>query len=141
MNAPLLDAAAAAAATQAHDAAEGADASVVLTAVETEPGWRAAAQRCAAVAAQFADSVDREARFPSEAFDALKRECLLSAMVPAAFGGAGLSLADVGAICETLAQGCASTAMVYAMHQIQVACIEAHGSDAAWHRQLLVQLV
>ncbi|MFM0506328.1 acyl-CoA dehydrogenase family protein [Paraburkholderia sp. RL17-373-BIF-A] len=141
MNAPLLDAAAAAAATQAHNAAESADASVVLTAVETEPGWRAAAQRCAAVAAQFADSVDREARFPSEAFDALKRECLLSAMVPAAFGGAGLSLADVGAICETLAQGCASTAMVYAMHQIQVACIEAHGSDAAWHRQLLVQLV
>ena len=141
MSAPLLDAAAAAAATQAPDAVEGADASVVLSAVETEPGWRAAAQRCAAVAAQFADAVDREARFPSEAFDALKRERLLSAMVPAAFGGAGLSLADVGAICETLAQGCASTAMVYAMHQIQVACIEAHGSDAIWHRQLLAQLV
>jgi acyl-CoA dehydrogenase len=141
MNAPLLDAAAAAAPLQAHDAVAGTDASVVLTAVETEPGWRAAAQRCAAVAAQFADSVDREARFPSEAFEALKRECLLSVMVPAEFGGAGLSLADVGAICETLAQGCASTAMVYAMHQIQVACIEAHGSDAVWHRQLLVQLV
>jgi acyl-CoA dehydrogenase len=62
-------------------------------------------------------------------------------MVPAAFGGAGLSLADIGAICETLAQGCASTAMVYAMHQIQVACIEAHGAESAWQRQLLAQLV
>ena len=49
----------------------------------TGDGWRAAAQRCAAVAAQFADAVDREARFPHEAFEALKRERLLSAMVPA----------------------------------------------------------
>jgi acyl-CoA dehydrogenase len=140
MNAPLLDAAASLAPTQVPALDEG-DPPAVLSAVDAEPGWRAAAQRCAAVAAQFADSVDREARFPREAFDALKRERLLSAMVPAAFGGAGLSLADVGAICETLAQGCASTAMVYAMHQIQVACIEAHGSDSAWHRQLLAQLV
>ncbi|SEC57446.1 acyl-CoA dehydrogenase [Burkholderia sp. WP9] len=140
MNAPLLDAAASLAPTQVPALDEG-DPPAVLSAVDAEPGWRAAAQRCAAVAAQFADSVDREARFPREAFDALKRERLLSAMVPAAFGGAGLSLADVGAICETLAQGCASTAMVYGMHQIQVACIEAHGSDSAWHRQLLAQLV
>ncbi|CAE6707585.1 Cyclohex-1-ene-1-carbonyl-CoA dehydrogenase [Paraburkholderia domus] len=140
MTAPLLDTTSAAPLAEA-DAAQPAGAGVALSAVETEPGWRAASQRCAAVAAQFADSVDREARFPHEAFDALKRERLLSAMVPAEFGGTGLSLADVGAICETLAHGCASTAMVYAMHQIQVACIEAHGSESAWHRQLLAQLV
>ncbi|NKJ45295.1 acyl-CoA dehydrogenase [Burkholderia sp. SG-MS1] len=136
MSAPQPDAASAA--TPAHDSAEAA---VTLTTVEAEPGWRAAAHRCAAVAAQFADAVDREARFPREAFDALKREHLLSAMVPTACGGAGLSLADIGAICETLAQGCASTAMVYAMHQIQVACVEAHGGESAWHRRLLAQLV
>lgn len=141
MNAPLLDTAAVGAPPAEAAAGQPAGPGVVLSAVETEPGWRVAAQRCAVVAAHFADSVDREARFPQEAFDALKRERLLSAMVPAAFGGAGLSLADVGAICETLAQGCASTAMVYAMHQIQVACIEAHGSESAWHRQLLAQLV
>jgi acyl-CoA dehydrogenase len=141
MNAPLLDAATAAAPGAAAPAPDSADAAVLLTTVEAEPGWRAAAHRCAVVAAQFADAVDRDARFPSEAFDALKHERLLSAMVPPAFGGAGLSLADVGAICETLAQGCASTAMVYAMHQIQVACIEAHGSESAWQRRLLAQLV
>ncbi|CAB3777289.1 acyl-CoA dehydrogenase family protein [Paraburkholderia fynbosensis] len=136
MSAPQPDAASAA--TPAHDSAEAA---VTLTTVEAEPGWRAAAHRCAAIAAQFADAVDRDARFPSEAFDALKRERLLSAMVPSACGGAGLSLADIGAICETLAQGCASTAMIYAMHQIQVACVEAHGGESAWHRRLLAQLV
>jgi acyl-CoA dehydrogenase len=139
MNAPLM-----------HDAApldepradtSAAAGTAPLAAVEPNAGWRAAAQRAAEVAAQYADAVDREARFPTEAFDALRRERLLSALVPQAFGGAGLPLADVAAICEILAQGCASTAMVYAMHQIQVACIEAHGSDSPWHRALLTQLV
>ena len=141
MNAPLLDTAASAAPRAEAPAHPGEDPAVVLTAIDAEPGWRAAAHRCAAVAAQFADAVDREARFPTEAFDALRRERLLSAMVPIALGGAGLSLADIGAICEMLAQGCASAAMVYAMHQIQVACIEAHGSQSPWHRRLLAQLV
>jgi acyl-CoA dehydrogenase len=118
-----------------------AHAPATLAAVEPEPGWRAAAQRAAGIAAQYADAVDRDARFPTEAFDALRRERLLSAMVPAAFGGAGLTLVEVGAICETLAQACASTAMVYAMHQIQVACIEKHGSSSPWQRMLLGQLV
>ena len=76
MNTPLLDPAASAAATTP----------AALTAIEPEPAWRAAAQRCAAVAAQFADAVDSEARFPAEAFAALRRERLLSAIVPAAYG-------------------------------------------------------
>ncbi|MPW19861.1 acyl-CoA dehydrogenase [Paraburkholderia sp. CNPSo 3157] len=138
MNAPLMQAESAAAsiASEASQAPEGA----ALVAIEPEPAWRAAAQRAAQIAAQHADSVDSEARFPVEAFDVLRRERLLSAMVPARFGGAGLSLADVAAICEILAQGCASTGMIYAMHQIQVACIEEHGSGSAWHRDLLAQL-
>jgi acyl-CoA dehydrogenase len=134
MNAPLMQAAIA-------PAAEAPLPAATLAAVEPESGWRAAAQRCAQIAAQYADPVDRQARFPVEAFDALKRERLLSAMVPARFGGAGLSLADVASICEILAEGCASTAMVYAMHQIQVACIEEHGSDTPWHQNMLTQLV
>jgi acyl-CoA dehydrogenase len=108
---------------------------------EAAPDWRAAAQRVAQIAGRYADQVDREARFPVEAFDALKHERLLSAMVPARFGGAGLPLADIAAICEILAHGCASTAMIYAMHQIQVACIEQHGSAQPWHQHVLTQLV
>ncbi|MFM0286645.1 acyl-CoA dehydrogenase family protein [Paraburkholderia megapolitana] len=139
MNAPLLhgtDSAGASGQTALQAATP-----VALAAVESEPGWRAAAQRVATIAAQHADAVDREARFPVEAFDALRREHLLSAFVPVEAGGAGLSLADIAVICETLGQACASTAMVYAMHQIQVACIEAHGSDSLWQRALLAQLV
>jgi acyl-CoA dehydrogenase len=101
MNAPLMHD------TVAPDGAQDmkASAPALLAAVDTEPGWRAAAQRAAVVAAQYADAVDRDARFPTEAFDALRDEKLLSAMVPAAFGGAGLSLAEIGAICEILAHG------------------------------------
>jgi len=135
MNAPLRQDAI------AESADSPAAATNTLTSVDAEPDWRAAARRAALVAAQHADAVDREARFPHEAFDALRAERLLSAMIPAEYGGAGLSLADIAAICEILAQSCASTAMVYAMHQIQVACIEEHGSGTAWHRGLLTQLV
>lgn len=143
MNAPLLQEPIARDGTVAADAAGTPDASgaAALVAIEPEPGWRAAARRVAQIAAQFADSVDREARFPAEAFEAIKRERLLSAMIPASYGGAGLSLADVGAICEIMAQGCASTAMVYAMHQIQVACIEEHGNAIAWQRDMLTRIV
>ncbi|MGF6758818.1 acyl-CoA dehydrogenase family protein [Paraburkholderia sp. GAS42] len=112
-----------------------------LAPVETESSWRLAARRAAQVAAQHADSVDREARFPTEAFAALRAERLLSAMISTEFGGAGLPLADIATICEILGQSCASTAMVYAMHQIQVACIEEHGSDSAWQRGVLAQIV
>ena len=62
----------------------------------------AAARRVAAVAAAHANAVDREARFPHEAFEAMRSERLLSAMIPREFGGDGLSLDEVARLCETL---------------------------------------
>jgi acyl-CoA dehydrogenase len=92
------------------------------------------------VAARFADSVDRDARFPVESMAALKEAKLLSLMVPRALGGAGATVRDVGEICHELAQCCASTAMVYAMHQIQVACVVRHGMSSCWCREFLGRL-
>lgn len=77
-----------------------------------------------------ADCVDRDARFPREAIDALKAEQLLSAYVPVEYGGMGLSIADISRMCEVLGQHCANTAMIFAMHQIQVACLVHHALDA-----------
>jgi len=93
------------------------------------------------VAARYAESVDRDARFPREAFDALKHAKLLGVMVPRAYGGDGASIADVVALCHALGQCCPSTAMIFAMHQIQVACVVRHGQDSTWHRSLLERLV
>ena len=80
------------------------------------------------VAAPASGEVDRDARFPNETFDALRAERMLSVLVPTAQGGAGARLADVARAVEALAEHCASSAMVYAMHQIQVASLVRHGS-------------
>ena len=92
------------------------------------------------VIAPAAPEVDRDARFPQEAFAALRGEKLLSCYVPAEFGGMGLEIAQVAKLCETLGQYCASTAMIFAMHQIQVACVVHHGVDAAFFRDYLREL-
>ena len=85
--------------------------------------------------------VDAQARFPREAVDALKELQLMSAYVPEEMGGMGLNVVELGRICETLAQYCASTAMVFAMHQIQVACIVHHGRGSHYFQSYLRELV
>jgi acyl-CoA dehydrogenase len=87
-----------------------------------------------------ADAVDRDARFPQEAFDALRAEKLLSAYVPVEFGGMGLAVTQVAAICEALGRYCASTAMIYAMHQIQVACIVHHALGTPFFRDYVREM-
>ena len=88
-----------------------------------------------------AADVDALARFPTEAFDALRSHALLSAYVPTELGGAGLSMTQICRLCEALGEYCASTAMIYAMHQIQVACIVHHGTDSGYFRDYLRRLV
>lgn len=93
-----------------------------------------------AVLAPHADGVDREARFPTESVEALRAERLLSAYVDVDDGGMGLSVTEVARVCEALGRYCASTAMIYAMHQIQVACIRNHAGPSAFFRAFLREL-
>lgn len=87
-----------------------------------------AAKRVADIAGgPVASDVDEKARFPHEALAALKAERLLSALVPREFGGAGARISDVAEIVTVLGRSCSSAGMVFAMHQIQVACLVAHG--------------
>ena len=86
----------------------------------------------AAVAAVHAEAVDRSARFPGEAIAAARAERLLGPMIPAHLGGQGASVSDIVEVCYVLGRACASTGMIYAMHQIMVACLVRHGNDAAW---------
>lgn len=75
------------------------------------------------IAAPNAADVDARARFPTEAFNALKAERLLSCHVAEVYGGLGLDFVEVCRICEALGNYCGSTAMIFAMHQIQIGCI------------------
>jgi acyl-CoA dehydrogenase len=91
--------------------------------------------------APHAEAVDRDARFPREAFAALKAERLLSCYVPVEHGGMGLSIVDLTRICEALAAYCGSTAMIFAMHQIQVGCIVHHALGSEFFRGYVRELV
>ena len=94
------------------------------------------------VAAPNADDVDREARFPIETLSALREARLLSVLVPTDLGGPGASLAAVAAACFELGRRCGASAMVFAMHQIQVACLVDHRGDGApWFDDYLRELV
>lgn len=106
-----------------------------------EPRFLDAVRRIASeVAGPAAAEVDREARFPREAVEALRKGRLLAGLVPQELGGLGLTLSEVAGHCQVLGQQCASTAMVYAMHQIQVACLVRHGLSAPFFRQYLAVL-
>lgn len=89
----------------------------------------------------WAAEVDREARFPCESIDALRQARLLSAYVPPDYGGMGLNVVQVGQLCEALSQYCGSTAMIYAMHLIQTACLVHHAQESAYFQKYLRQLV
>jgi acyl-CoA dehydrogenase len=89
------------------------------------------------VASLHADDVDRDARFPSETVAALREAGALGAYVPARLGGRGVSLAAVAAACQQLGRSCASSAMIFAMHQVQVGTIGRHLDGAPWFESYL----
>jgi len=103
-------------------------------------GLDSAIRAVAAIAAEHADDVDRLGRVPEETVQALRSERLMGLLVPSGFGGPGGTLAEVATVCHALAQACGASGMIYAMHQIQVACVVAHGSTSPWHQALLRQI-
>src|SRR5690349_16372879 len=94
----------------------------------------------AAVAASHAGAVDSAARFPAEAFQAVKGQRLLGIQVPKALGGEGAGIGDVADVCYQLGQACGSTGMIFAMHQIKVACIMRHMGENATLKGMLQRL-
>jgi acyl-CoA dehydrogenase len=98
------------------------------------------AEIAGAEAAKYADAVDRDARFPAEAFAVARTQRLLDMLVPADLGGEGASVSDMVDVCYVLGRSCASTAMIFAMHQIMVAILVRHARNSPWHRRMLRRL-
>ncbi|HWX29365.1 MAG TPA: acyl-CoA dehydrogenase family protein [Steroidobacteraceae bacterium] len=86
----------------------------------------ARARAAAEVAKLNAAAVDAEARFPGEAFAEIRKHRLLGIQIPSGLGGEGASIADIADVCYILGQACSSTGLIYAMHQIKIACIVRH---------------
>jgi acyl-CoA dehydrogenase len=88
----------------------------------------AAVRDVAEVAASAADDVDAASRFPHEAVAALKERRLLSALLPPELGGMGATVPDVADAVRRMASQCAASALVLAMHSIDLANLVRLGS-------------
>ncbi|MCC6776919.1 MAG: acyl-CoA/acyl-ACP dehydrogenase [Hyphomicrobiales bacterium] len=92
------------------------------------------------VARPAAADVDREGRFPHEAFAALREERLLAAALPRELGGLGCSASDIAVIGALLGRACASTAAIYVMQQVQLVSIARHAAGASFFEHYLRRL-
>jgi acyl-CoA dehydrogenase len=66
-----------------------------------------------------------------ESIDELRRQKLLAAVAPKELGGAGFDVAALVRIARQLARSCASTAMIWSMHQGQLASLCRFGQGGA----------
>ncbi|WP_409055096.1 acyl-CoA dehydrogenase family protein [Streptomyces sp. SYP-A7185] len=78
--------------------------------------------------AHLADA-DRDAAFPVQALDALRRSGLLGLLVPVTHGGLGGSVRDLVQAAETLGRADMSVAMIFAMHCQQSAALVRHADE------------
>ena len=107
-------------------------------AIDRDQAFLAGIRRIAdEIAAPNAADVDRQARFPAEAVEALRQERAFSAFVPVELGGDGVSFEAIATACFELGRRCGATAMVFAMHQIQIVCIVRHLDGSPWFEDYL----
>ncbi len=92
-------------------------------------------------AAENAESVDRDARFPGEAIAALRSAGALGWLAPRRNGGLELGLDEIAEITCRLSRNCSATGMIFAMHQIQVSCLIRHSERSVWFDRYLKDLV
>ena len=102
--------------------------------------YGARARLAAEAAAKHAASVDAAARFPSEAFAEIRAQRLLGIMVPTSLGGEGATIAEIADVCFILGQACSSAALIFAMHQIKMACLIRHCRGNAALERILRQI-
>src|SRR6202034_4567603 len=100
----------------------------------------ARARAAAEVAKSNATAVDAEARFPSESFAEIRKQRLLGLQVPQTLGGDGSSIAEIADVCYILGHACSSTALIYAMRQIKMACIARHAKGSAAIERILSRI-
>jgi acyl-CoA dehydrogenase len=101
----------------------------------------AAVRRVAEVAAAGAEANDRDATFPAAPVAELHAAGLLGAALPADMGGCSAPLPALLDVAAMLARGCGSTAMVWAMHQLQIVCVVRHSEPGSRPWRMLANLV
>jgi alkylation response protein AidB-like acyl-CoA dehydrogenase len=89
--------------------------------------------------APYAAAVDEEARFPQEAYDALRAADLHAVHVPEEYGGNGADALATCLVIEEVARGCASSSLIPAVNKLGSLPILLAGTEAQkqqWLRPL-----
>ena len=94
----------------------------------------------AEIASLHASEVDKNARFPIETIDALKKAKVLSAPIASELGGANMNIIESALLCKSLARHCSSSAMILGMHFIKVHTINHFAQGNADLQSYLTQL-
>lgn len=102
-------------------------------------GWIAKANAASAVLSRHSGNVDETGRWPAESMAALAESGLLGLAVPKDFGGAGGTPAVFVSVVSTLAEKCASTAMIYLMHVCATQVI-AQAAGFPWRERILREI-
>ena len=76
-----------------------------------------------------AADVDRNARFPHEAVEAMRDAGLLSCSLPTELGGRSASITELAAVAREIGAACSSAAMIFAMHHTQALTLRFHGAQ------------
>ncbi|WP_329223594.1 acyl-CoA/acyl-ACP dehydrogenase [Streptomyces sp. NBC_01485] len=83
----------------------------------------------ARVCEEHRQRTDRDAVFPVEALDALRRTGLLGLLVPVEYGGLGGTVRDLVGAALTLGRSDTSVGMIFAMHCQQTAAVVGHAGE------------
>lgn len=102
-----------------------------MTAIDESPATRLSLDDVLKTLRMHAVEVDREARFPAESIAAIRDAGLLAAGIPVELGGGGRSLTELARTSRALGAECASTAMIFVMHQSQILSMVRHGKSPA----------
>jgi alkylation response protein AidB-like acyl-CoA dehydrogenase len=86
--------------------------------------------------APYAAAVDEEARFPSEAYDALREAGLHAPHVPEAYGGDGADALAVSIVVEEVARACTSSSLIPAVNKLGSLPLLLGGSEELCARYL-----
>ena len=79
--------------------------------------------------APYTEDVDKNARFPKEAYGELRKQGYIGLMVPKEYGGMGGGAKEHAEVVHALANYCATTALCYMMHNVATLCIVFFGTD------------
>ena len=90
--------------------------------------------------APHAAQYDQDAIFPKKIFDKIGEEGYFSLLIPTKYGGQGKGLSEHAEVCMAFAEGSATVALCYMMHNVALMCLSNH-ADETLKQQIFTDVI